>query len=204
MTIEKGGSWGRVAPTPADLLVADDEHSAARAVAGGAKYLALRSGDLLRAIGIAEGTPAPRVGEPSLQLPCDVLEVTCDHERTVALSSVVIGTTARPRVWVSLGGFLGTFNVSPRAHPNDGLLDALRFDGPVPIRQLLAIRRRMRLGAHLPHPSLSIERTADFRWCADDARGTPVRIDRRRRGRVGLVTLTVRADAYVLCAPVGR
>ncbi|MFZ9867536.1 MAG: hypothetical protein ACO3FC_06150, partial [Ilumatobacteraceae bacterium] len=123
MTIEKGAPWGVVAPTPHDVVTADSDEAAARAVARGAKFVFLGTGDLLRALGSHDTAKnsTPRIGEPCLQLPCDILEVSLNHDSEVitAVSSVVVGTRLRPRWWVSAGGFLGALNIAPRAHPND-------------------------------------------------------------------------------------
>ena len=216
MTIEKGAPWGAVAPTPPDMVVAASEHAAARAVQQGARFVSLTSGDLVRALGSGVGDDRlpPRTGEPSLQLPCDLFEVSLNHDSTVitAISSIVVGGRFQPWWWVSAGGFLGSLNVAPRAHPNDGLADALEFVSPPTLRQSLAIRRRMRLGDHLPHPLLTMHRSRQVQWHRsidqhDDTtqrgpgipRSAPVRIDGVSYGRVHAVRVTVWPDAWTLC-----
>lgn len=210
MTIEKGAPWGVVSPTPHDVVTADSDEAAARAVARGAKFVFLGTGDLLRALGSHDTAKnsTPRIGEPCLQLPCDILEVSLNHDSEVitAVSSVVVGTRLRPRWWVSAGGFLGALNIAPRAHPNDGLADALEFSSTPSFRQLLAIRRRMRLGDHLPHPLLGMHRAQQVQWHnTADPRGdtnrhsAPVSIDGKSYGRVRSVRVTVWPDAWTLC-----
>lgn len=212
MTIHKGAPWGSVAPTPHDTVIGDSEEAVARAVADGARHVVLTSGDLLRAVGIAPNVTIPQVGEPSLQLPCDVFEVMInDDVSTTAISSVVVGTRLWPRLWISAGGFLGRLNMAPRAHPNDGLLDALEFTGRPHVRQLLAIRRRMRLGDHLPHPLLAMHRQNSITWpitntAADTNqnrldRRNVVTVDGRRFTGVHRVSVKVKPDAFVLCVP---
>jgi hypothetical protein len=212
MTIEKGAPWGRIALTPHDTVVGNSEEAVARAVADGARHVVLTSGDLLRAVGTSPGETPPRVGEPSLQLPCDAFEVIInDDVLTTAVSSVVVGTRFWPRLWISAGGFLGRLNVAPRAHPNDGLLDALEFrDRPRP-RELLAIRRRMVLGDHLPHPLLAMHRQSAIAWpISEDSPGsaptiTPRRsvitVDGRRFSGVYRASIAVKPDAFILCVP---
>ena len=55
MTIQKGAAWGASAPAPHDMVVAESEEAAARAVQQGAKFVCLTSGNLLRALGSGIG-----------------------------------------------------------------------------------------------------------------------------------------------------
>lgn len=198
MTIEKGAAWGHVAITPFDTVVAPDEESLARTVKHGARHAVLTSGDLLRALGTGAGAAIPAKGMPSLQLPCDVLRVRLDDgEPIVVVSNVVLGSTLRPRLWITTGGFIGHLNVAPRAHPNDGLVDALEFGRDLSLRDVLKIRRRMRLGDHLPHPQLTMHR--DTQYVFEDSSRTPVTMDGRRYGYARRVHVTVQPDAFVLC-----
>ena len=205
MTIEKGAAWGFVGVTPHDCVVAKDEAAAALAVQQGAKHVWLESGDILRALGLAVAAGALRVGEPCRLLPCDVLTVQLDDAAPVlALSSVVVGSWRTPQLWVTTGGFLGALNVAPRAHVNDGLIDALEFAGSIPLRQLLLMRRRMRLGDHLPHPRLTMHRAPQVNWPSNPygAKSSAVLIDGKQRGRAAQVAIEVRPDAFWLCVPM--
>ena len=192
MTIEKGAAWGFVGVTPHDCVVAKDEAAAALAVQQGAKHVWLESGDILRALGLAVAAGALKVGEPCRLLPCDVLMVQLDDAAPVlALSSVVVGSWRKPQLWVTTGGFLGALNVAPRAHVNDGVVDALEFAGSIPLRQLLLMRRRMRLGDHLPHPRLTMHRAPQVKWPTSPhgAKSSAVIIDGKQRGRAAQVTI---------------
>jgi hypothetical protein len=205
VTIEKGVAWGTVGATPLDCVVAKDEAAAALAVQQGAKHVWLESGDILRALGLSAATGALHVGEPCRLLPCDVLMVQLDDAAPVlALSSVVVGSWSNPQMWVTTGGFLGALNVAPRAHVNDGVVDALEFTGNIPLRQWLLMRRRMRLGDHLPHPRLTMHRAADVRWPSkhQGAKKRTIRLDGKARGRAAQVSIEVRPDAFWLCVPM--
>ena len=205
MTIEKGVAWGTVGATPHDCAAAKDEATAASAVQHGATHVWLESGDILRALGLAAATGALKAGEPCRLLPCDVLIVQLDDAAPVlVLSSVVIGSWSKPQMWVTTGGFLGALNVAPRAHVNDGVVDALEFTGSIPLRQLLFMRRRMRLGDHLPHPMLTMHRAADVRWPSNyqGAKKRTIRLDGKQRGRAAQVAIEVRPDAFWLCVPM--
>jgi hypothetical protein len=209
VTIEKGREWGEVARVPHDVLVAADEARLAQAVVEhvrlGATHplaVALLRGDLLTALGNASGqrAVAPQVGEACRLLPCDAYEVTIGDAKhtttTIAVSSVVIGSAWRPAWWMTSGGFLGRLNVAPNSHPNDGRADALAWSTGN-LRMLLAIRRRMRRGDHLPHPHLEMTRGAAVRW---QAHGSSCRVvvDGRSHGRADSVAVTVRPDAFCL------
>jgi hypothetical protein len=218
MTIQKGAAWGTSAPAPHDMVVAESEEAAARAVQQGDKFVCLTSGNLLRALGsgIGDAQLPPKTGEPCLQLPCDIFEVSLNHDSTVitAVSSIVVGSRRRPLWWVTAGGFLGALNVAPRAHPNDGLADALEFVSAPSLRQLLTMRRRMRLGDHLPHPLLTMHRSQQVQWHRSPQqesnlvqgrfggrRTASVSIDGKSYGRVHSVRVTVWPDAWTLCVP---
>ena len=199
MTIEKGVAWGSVQPTPRDVIIATDEASAARAIRDGARCVALQSGDLLRALGKHDGVGNVQLNDNCLVLPCDIFRITLNETtEVVALSSVMAGSRRKPRWWVTSGGFLGKLNVAPRAHPNDGLADALSF-GDLPLRTTWAIRRRMRLGDHLPHPQLTMNRAAHVQWQGTGP--TSVRIDGKIHGRFTAVRVVVQPDAFSLCVP---
>jgi hypothetical protein len=206
VTIQKGAAWGHVESTPFTLVVAPDEHAAARAIGRGATHVQLLSGDLLRALGPVGQQTRLAPGQPSLQLPCDVMRVSINEDESfAAVGSVIIGSHWRPRAWLATGGFLGDLNVAPRAHPNDGILDVLGFDPGLGVRGLLTIRRRMSRGDHLPHPMLSMHRDADFEWASNDVRGGPARVvvDGRNHGRARRVRVVVHPDAFTLCLPTG-
>jgi hypothetical protein len=198
MTIEKGAAWGVHGTAPHDLVVAADEAALARAVESGVRHAALRAGDVLRALGLTDATP-PLAGEPALLLPCDAMRVRLDDRAPLtAVSTIIVGRRFRERIVASAGGFVGVLNVAPRAHPNDGLLDVLVVAPRTAARQLLAVRRRMRLGDHLPHPALTMRRAAAHEFSFADA-PQRVTIDGRRHGRARRVRIDVLPDAFVLC-----
>ena len=197
MTIEKGAAWGTRGTAPVDLVVADDEAALARAVGAGKRHLALREGDMLRALGLGDATP-PRAGEPALLLPCDALRVQLDDAPSLtAVSTVVVGGLLRARLVATAGGFVGRANVAPRAHPNDGVLDVLVVSPDMPLRQWLAARQRMWLGDHLPHPHMEMRRAASHDISFDSAQ--LVRIDGTKHDRARRVRIDVLPDAFVLC-----
>lgn len=209
MTIEKGREWGALATVPRDMVVATDESSLAQAVASHVhsdftQPLAvwLTSGDLLTALGVSPGerVAPPHVGAACRLLPCDAYEATIEHTRgtttSLAVSSVVVGSAWKPAWWFASGGFLGRLNVLPNSHPNDGRADAIAWS-PIALRELMSIRRRMRLGDHLPHPHLAVARGSAVQWQSSGAARNIV-IDGRSHGRARAVTVKVLSDAFCL------
>lgn len=209
MTIEKGREWGNAANVPHDMLVAADEASLAQAVAthwrsGSTRPLtvSLTQGDLLTALGVAPGervAPAG-VGGACRLLPCDAYATTIEHTRgtttTLAVSSIVVGNARWPAWWFTSGGFLGRLNVLPNSHPNDGRADAVVWS-PATLREVISIRRRMRLGDHLPHPRLAVARGGALQW---QSTGAPrrVTVDGRSHGCARAVAVKVLPDAFCL------
>ncbi|HEX8804716.1 MAG TPA: hypothetical protein VF743_10990, partial [Acidimicrobiales bacterium] len=55
---------------------------------------------------------------------------------------------------------LGDWDVAPRAHPGDGLLDVLDVAASMTVGDRLRARRRLRTGAHVPHPAVRQSRVA--------------------------------------------
>jgi hypothetical protein len=194
VTIRKGQEWGTAVSRPADLLVcAGDAELAGEVAAGSSRPLAVAGGDLARTAGSA--------GERSTlqRVPVDVLEVTADHESLHAVAHVV----ARARWWwpgpvvgVFNSEYLGTWDVAPRSHPNDGVADVLEVNRAMPLRARLQARRRLPTGTHLPHPMISSRRATQVSWRFE--RPLHLYVDGRRHGRVRELRVTVRPDAFHL------
>lgn len=52
--------------------------------------------------------------------------------------------------------FLGRWDLAPRSHPNDGMVDV--SDGDLPVGDRLKARRRLPTGSHIPHPAIATRR----------------------------------------------
>jgi len=50
------------------------------------------------------------------------------------------------------------WDVAPRSHPNDGLLDVVRVAAEMPIGERWTARRRLATGTHVPHPHIEQHR----------------------------------------------
>jgi hypothetical protein len=200
MTISKGNPWGHLARPPATIRhVTDDvalhdwvnqQRGSGAAIAD----VALRGGDLARTAG--GGSPDRFDGEV-LAAPFDVVRVTADDGRQVWSCSHIVARRSWWRGEVAFAmtaQYLGSYDVAPRSHPNDGKVDIVRVAAQMPYRARLAARTRARTGTHLPHPQLafaqSTEATLTF------ARPLVVWVDGRRWGTATTLHLVVEPDAY--------
>ncbi|MFM7063917.1 MAG: hypothetical protein ACKO04_10570 [Actinomycetes bacterium] len=173
MTIRRGEDWGASGPLASGAPVCADDATAASALAAqlaagtDPPEVGLTGGDLHRTLG------GPRRGATELRTgmgvryPVDLLELECtDPDGSVrsmfALSSVVVGSGRRlwDGRWTVLmnGTCWQDWDLGPRAHPNDGLVDVT--DGTLPRRVRKEARRRSVTGTHVPHPDLRQERVA--------------------------------------------
>jgi hypothetical protein len=159
VTIRRGEAWGAPGELPAHGVVCDDDADAQRVVTAALRArepippLGLTGGDLCRTLG--------GIGRGATTVTCDLGVALLDGRLFWFVSSLVArpGSWWRGRAWLAMNGaHLGEWNVAPRAHPGDGLLDILDVRvGPTVWPQA---RRRMRTGAHVPHPAIAEKRTA--------------------------------------------
>jgi hypothetical protein len=180
MPIAKGESWGRAGRLPDDgVVVASDAEArrvveAARRAGDPIPVLGLLGGDLFRTLGGRPDHDRLHTDE-AMVLPCDLGVAMLDGK----LHYFVAHLTARRGWWrgralvVMNAAWIGDWNLGPKAHPNDGLLDITEAD--VPVGQRLAVRSRLPQGAHLPHPALQTRRTRAAQWRLE--RPTPVYLD---------------------------
>ena len=190
--IRKGEVWGR----PVDLDGTEPEASSDAEVARLMSRpldspVVLRGGDLDHSLGGRASSPVDLDG-PVMALPIDLVAVRVDGVDRVAAAHVV----ARRRWWsgefaVAMNGtHLGEWNLGPKAHPNDGLIDVTT--GRLDVRDRWEARRRAHTGTHLPHPALSTSRVTSTVWTFD--RLTPVYVDGVAVGSARRVELEVQPD----------
>lgn len=202
MTIEKGANWGTEGFVQA-VRTSRSDKELSQVVAGGTGDVQVQGGDTWIALGRPEAVQPPC---RSLQLPFDAIEVIVETERWVAFSSVVIrqpwtrGGWLRGDVWVvSVTGIYRGRHLTPRAHPNDGLLDVIHFDPAMSGRQRLTAWKRSLTGDHLPHRHLVVRRvtSADV----SSTRRLDVFVDGHRVGSAQSVRLGILADHWTLSIP---
>ncbi len=157
--ITRGEQWGvPTTRTHGDVIVNGDRELASSATNN---RVILSGGDIARSLGDPQ---APAIGASCTEVPIDALRVmiTLSNGSTItqiAASHVLIGYWLRGRlICVSNGGFIGTKNVSPRAHPNDGLFDVMTLHSSMGIQQRFRARQKSILGTHTPHPLVETTR----------------------------------------------
>ncbi len=198
MTIEKGRSWGEPGPLAADgVVVRTDAEAraaveAARRAGGPIPELGLLGGDLCRTVG-GRGDEARLRSVDAVRLPVDVGSVLVDGR----LHRFVAHLVARRSWWrgrvvaVMNAQWIGAWDVAPKSHPNDGLLDV--FDGDLSLDDRWKARRRLLTGTHVPHPGIAQRRVAALQ--VDFDRPTPVWLDGERVGEARSLAIRIEPDA---------
>ena len=89
--------------------------------------------------------------------------------------------------------WLGSWDVAPRSHPNDGLLDV--FDVSMSVGDRLKARSRLPLGTHVPHPDIAQQRVSSLQ--VELGRPTPIRLDGELVGKASALSLRIEPDALI-------
>ena len=205
MTVKKGQSWGEPGSLPDGGVVVRDD-AEARAVLEGARRagrpyppLGLLGGDLWRTLG-GTGDEARLRSDRASTFTVDVGQVLVDGNLRLCVAHLV----ARTRLWtralvVMNAQWLtteagGHWNLGPRAHPGDGLLEVYRVR--LGMADLPRVRRRLHHGAHLPHPGIKEQRTVAVQ--ADVGRPLPIRLDGVDIGPGRSLSVRVEPDALTV------
>ncbi len=200
MTIGKGTTWGMAGALDYGAPVVNSD-AALRAIAiehlgagVAVPTVGLTGGSLWRTVG---GAAVPnRLRTPdAMHLPIDVIEVRIDGTLTWFVSRLIARDWRRHRWLVAMNSqFEGVYQLGPRAHPGDGLVDVFRATLALP--DLAKVAKRARHGAHLPHPGITERRAAHHLITLD--RALAVCLDGERVGRGTTIELTVLADAMTV------
>jgi hypothetical protein len=200
MTIEKGRAWGEPGALPADGVIARtdaearDRVEAARRDRRPFPPVGLLGGDLCRTLG-GPGDEARLHTDAATTFTVDVGEVLIDGRLHLFLAHLVARRALWRECFVAMNAqWLGPWNLGPRAHPNDGLLDT--YDAHLTWADLLKVRARLPLGAHLPHPRVTERRTAAMQIEFPSPR--PVWLDGRRVGTGQVLAVRVHPDALMV------
>lgn len=199
MTIRPGAAWGAQVPRPSGLLTAGSDAEFVRLASGaGLPPVRLIDGDLARTVGVATGSPKP--SDTLLEISVDVLDVVTDLGDFVACAHVVARSPWWRGGWwrgtvvaVMNAQFIGSWDVAPRGHPNDGRAEVFEVAGALTIRDRLAVRRRLALGTHVPHHSISSRSVREASFEFD--RRVVVSVDGLEVGTVRSMAVRVRPDA---------
>jgi hypothetical protein len=201
VTIERGRDWGRTGPLPERAVVVGSDAEAARVIEAARRAgaplpaLGLLGGDLCRTLGGTGDEARLRSGSATI-VPVDLGVALVDGVRRCFCAHLV----ARRRLWrgrvvvVMNAQCLGPYDLAPRGHPNDGMLDIT--EGALPIGDLVKARRRARTGTHVPHPALREWRTKAAQFDLD--RGMEVWLDGVRIGPARALSVRVEPDALTV------
>ncbi|MGH9157300.1 MAG: hypothetical protein ACRD1K_16010 [Acidimicrobiales bacterium] len=200
MTVRKGQPWGEAGPLPDNGVVVRSDAEAGAVLEDARRRrmpyppLGLLAGDLCRTLG-GVGDEARLRSSDAVRFPVDLGEAWVDGELRLFVAHLV----AHSRTWrrslvVMNAQWRGSWNLGPRAHPNDGLLDT--YDARLGFRDLALVRPRLHHGAHLPHPAI-VERRASTAQ-VDLGRRLAVELDGRPGGRGRVVSVRVEPDALVV------
>jgi diacylglycerol kinase family enzyme len=153
--------------------------------------LGLLGGDLCRTVGGA-GDEARLRSDEAMRLPVDLGAALIDGR----LHWFVAHLVARKRWWrgrvfaAMNAEYLGQWDVAPRSHPNDGLLDT--FDVTMSVGERLKARSRLATGTHVPHPGIKQRRVAAVQV---DVGGLDVWLDGELVGPAQSLSIRVEPDA---------
>ena len=201
MAIKRGEEWASRGALPdGGVVVADDAEAqhvvdAARRANLPVPPLGLLGGDLCRTMG-GVGDEARLHSPHATTAVCDLGSVLLDGRIHWFVSSLVArGPWWRGRALAVMNAaWLGPWNVAPKAHPGDGLLDAV--DIRVSPMQWRAVRRRLPVGDHLPHPGITVRRTPAMQ--VDLEHPMDVWLDGVPAGRARTLSVRVEPDALTV------
>lgn len=199
MSIEKRKAWGTPGPLLPDGVEVHSD-AEARAVAERARRadvaipaMGLLGGDLCRTVG-GRGDRGRLRSAEGVQLPIDLGAVLLDGRLHWFVAHLVVRRSwLRGRVVAVMNAqWIGRWDVAPRSHPNDGLLDV--FDGDLSLDDRLKARRRIPSGTHVPHPKITERRVKALQLELD--RPTPVWLDGERVGAARTLSIRLEPDAF--------
>lgn len=200
MTVEKGVAWGSPGPLPEGSVVVDGDAAAGELLAERRRRqepvptVGLVGGDLCRTLGGRGDRRRLQTGDVSLAT-VDVGEVLLDGRvRFFVAHAVVRGRSLwrGPIVAAMNAQFHGRWDVAPRAHPGDGLLDVVEVDAAMPPGERWKAWRRLPSGTHVPHPAIRVRRVAALQLDVD---GLVVELDGVRQPPAHALSIRLRPDA---------
>ncbi len=202
MPIEKGQSWGEAGRLPPDgVVVASDAE--ARGVVEECRsrrerypVLGLVGGDLWRTLGGSGPGDRARLGsDAAMTFTVDVGEALIDDRLHLFVAHLVAHDRTWRRALVAMNAeWRGDWDLGPRSHPNDGLLDT--FDSRLPFGDLWKVRARLPTGSHLPHPGIKERRVPALH--VDFDRAVTVELDGVVVGKWRSVSVGLEPDALTV------
>lgn len=207
MTVRRNQPWGTAANLPDEAPIAASNTELRQLITRQcvgdrpAMPIGVVGGDLWRVVGAPAGGADRLRSEHARTAPIDLIEVMADGETYWGC----IGAIARKSWWYGpivaamSAEMLGTWRLAPAAHPNDGRLHVIStgLDQPaLTVAQRLLACRRLRSGAHLPHPAIAVRREERASYRFDRPLG--LWLDGERVGRCRELTLAIQPDAAAI------
>lgn len=167
MPIRRGEDWGESGGLGPEGVLVDGDAQArtviedARRANRGLPEIGLLGGDLCRTLG-GRGDPDAIRSPEAWRFAVDLGAVLLDGRLFWFCAHLV----ARKRGWAGEAlvamnaAWWGRWNLGPKAHPGDGLLDISH--GRLSTADRLRALRRVGTGDHLPHPQIRYHRTGAF------------------------------------------
>jgi hypothetical protein len=156
--------------------------------------VALLGGDLCRTLG-GTGDEARLRGDAVTLATVDVGEVLLDGRVRFFVAHAVV----RGRSWwrgpiaaVMNAQYLGRWDVAPRSHPGDGVLDVLEVDRDFGAGDRWKAWRRLPSGTHVPHPAIEVRQVPAVQL---DVSGQVVLLDGVRVEPADALSIRIRPDA---------
>ena len=197
MAIDKGQPWGTAAPLPPDGLVVGTDGEARAAIGEARRHgrplpvLGLVGGDLCRTLG-GGGDPGRLHSPEAMTFTVDVGEALIDGTFHYFVAHLLAHDRLWRRAFAAMNAqWYGDWDLGPRSHPGDGLLDT--YDARLTPADLLKVRARLRHGTHLPHPAIRERRVAALQ--IDFERPLSVEVDGSRVGKAAALSIRVHPDA---------
>jgi hypothetical protein len=202
MTVRKGEGYGEPGILAEHGVVVHSDAEARRIVERARRSgerpppLGLAGGDLCRTLGGRGDVARLRSGD-AVRLPVDLGAVLVNGR----LHWFVAHLVARRSWWrgpllaAMNAEFLGDWDVAPRAHPNDGLLDIVVVGPGMNVMDRIKARRRLPTGGHVPHPAIEQSRRPAFQIEFD--RPTQVWLDGERIGPATNLSVRIEPDALI-------
>jgi YegS C-terminal NAD kinase beta sandwich-like domain len=188
VVIEKGKDWGTPGVLPPAAPIAHSNAELRALVRGGARVIGVTGGDLCRTLGGS--------GSMSMVFPIDLCRLSAPRVDDLFLAHCVArnGWLRGSITAVMNAQFIGSWDVAPRSHPNDGVVDVLEIS--MGLGDRLKARRRLVTGTHVPHPLITQRRmnTAEFHL----SRPTKIWLDGEHVTTLTDFTITVEPDALTV------
>ncbi|HEX6236908.1 MAG TPA: hypothetical protein VFZ68_06925 [Acidimicrobiales bacterium] len=200
MTVRRGESWGAAGPLPDGGVVVTGDAEARRVVQDARRRgepippLGLLGGDLCRTLG-GRGDAGRLRSSEARRLPVDAGSVLVDGRHHWFVAHLV----ARRSWWqgrivaVMNAEFHGAWDVAPRAHPGDGMLDVLDVAPSMTLGDRLRARSRLPSGTHVPHPAIRLVRRSAVQFDLEEP--LEVWLDGEPVGRARTLSVRVERDA---------